>query len=108
MHEVLYGIAAALCGIGVSYINYRLTKKLLDSGGSAALKLSFRAVITALFIVLLFLAGSRLSLPMEALLAGGAAGLTLGVGFFSVKLLRGAGARKGGGRPEGGGTGTGR
>lgn len=101
MHEVLYGIAAALCGIGVSYINYRLTKKLLDSGGSAALKLSFRAVITALFIVLLFLAGSRLSLPMEALLAGGAAGLTLGLVFFTVKLLRGAKAGNGEDRSDG-------
>ena len=88
MVDVLYGIAAALCGMGVSYLNYRLTERLLDGGNGSLMKLSLRAVITALFIGLLFLAGSQLHLPMEALLIGGAAGLTLGLVFFTAKLMR--------------------
>ncbi len=101
MVDVLYGIAAALCGIGVSYLNYRLTERLLDGGNGSLMKLSLRAVITALFIGLLFLAGSFLHLPMEALLIGGAAGLTLGLVFFTVKLLRGAKAGNGEDRSDG-------
>lgn len=90
MSDTAYGLIAAAAGLAVSFLNSRLTKSALE-GGKSGLLLGLRAVISASFIALLFVLGTLTGIPLEPLLIGGAAGLTVGLAVFTVSLMKGRG-----------------
>ncbi|MBO4277374.1 MAG: hypothetical protein J5925_03125 [Clostridia bacterium] len=92
MKDVLFAAAAFAAGVLVSFVNYIISKKTLH-GGKTTVAATVRSLISASFLLLLFFIGMETSLPVAALLIGGALGLTAGLILFTWLLLKNYGGK---------------
>ena len=86
----LTGLAAFLGGALVSWANYLVLRRLMKSGGERGIGLAspLRTILSAAYLLILYLVGRRTALSAGALLVGGALGLTITLAFFTFRLTR--------------------
>lgn len=87
MDKLLPAAAAFICGFGVEFVNYLITRAWLKSKGSPVM-LVLRTLITGSFIAALFFIGSKCACGCAPLLIGGALGCTAGIIIFTLLLTR--------------------
>ncbi len=89
----LTGLAAFIGGCAVSWVNFLFLRRLMKSKGDtgAALASPIRMILSAAYLVLLYLIGKNTALSLTALLVGGALGLTAALAFFTIRLSRNMG-----------------
>ena len=92
----LTGLAAFAGGGLVSWVNFLLLRRLMNSRGEAGVGFAspVRTLLSAAYLLLLYLLGRRTELSMGALLIGGALGLTVLLAVFTLRLTRGAGGQR--------------
>lgn len=95
MSVFITALAAFACGVLAAYINQLITRSVLK-GGRVGFAAAFRALVTSVFMAILFLIGAKTELDLYALLIGGALGATCGMILFTVLMLnKGSGASGG-------------
>ena len=84
----LTGLAAFIGGALVSWVNYLLLKLLMNKKGETGLSLvsPIRTLLSVAYLLILYLVGRRTELSMNALLIGGALGLTIMLTLFTLRL----------------------
>ena len=89
----LTGLAAFIGGCAVSWVNFLLLRRLMKGRGEtgAALASPIRMILSAAYLVLLYLIGKNTAFSLTALLVGGALGLTAALAFFTLRLARSTG-----------------
>ncbi len=90
MKVFLIGLAAFAGGALVSWGNFLLLCYLLNKKGESGINLisPVRTVLSAAYLIVLYLVGKRTGLNSTALLIGGALGLTVLLAFFTFRLTR--------------------
>ena len=85
------GLAAFIGGALISWGNYLLLRLLMKRKGESGITLisPVRTVMSAAYLVALYLLGKHAGLNSTALLIGGALGLTAALVFFTFRLTRG-------------------
>ena len=93
MREFLVAAAAFGTGVLVSFVNYLISKKLLQSGNTG-FTATARSIVSAAFLIALFFIGAKTSLPAVPMLVGGALGMTAGLILFTVLLIKKYGGKE--------------
>lgn len=91
METFLTGLAAFIGGALVSWVNYLLLCRLMNSKGNGGIGLSspLRMILNAAYLLILLFISKRTGLSLVALLVGGALGLTAALTFFTLRLTKG-------------------
>ena len=86
----LTGLAAFAGGALISWVNFLLLRRLMQSKGEAGIALASpaRTILSAAYLVLLYFLGKRTDLSLGALLVGGALGLTITLILLTLRLSR--------------------
>ena len=90
MELFLTGLGAFALGALVSWVNYRLLRRLMESRGANGVSAAapFRMLLSAACFVILYLIGKHTGLSLYTLLIGGALGLTIALALFTRRLTR--------------------
>lgn len=90
MAVFLTGLAAFAGGALISWVNFLLLRRLMESKGENGISLAapVRMLLSAAYFVALYLVGSRTGLSLYALLIGGALGMTAALALFTLRLNR--------------------
>ena len=91
MELFLAGLAAFAGGGLISWANYLLLRRLMESKGAGGVTAAapLRTLLSAAYFVILYLIGKHTGLSLYALLIGGALGLTVALALFTRRLTRG-------------------
>ena len=86
----LTGLAAFAGGALISWVNYLLLRRLMGSKGETGLSLAspLRTLLSAAYLLALYLLGKHTGLNLYALLVGGVLGLTILLALFTRRLTR--------------------
>lgn len=90
MAVFLTGFAAFAGGALISWANFLLLRRLMRSKGETGLSLAApaRTLLSAAYLLILYLIGKHTGLDLFALLIGGALGLTILLALFTRRLSR--------------------
>ena len=90
MELVLTGLAAFAGGALISWVNYLLLRRLMGSKGETGLSLvsPIRMLLSAAYLLALYMLGKHTGLSLYALLVGGVLGLTILLALFTRRLAR--------------------
>ena len=97
LETVFVGLASFVGGALVSWVNYLLLRRLMDSKGETGIGLAspVRTIMSTAYLVILYYIGKRTGFSLAALLIGGALGMTAMLVFFTLRLTGGTkGQRK--------------
>ena len=97
MRDLLPAALAFAAGVLVGFLNSRITKAALKKGPSGYMLMPVRVIISALFVVALFIITDKLGLPSSVMIAG-AVGLSISLIAFSLLIIKNSG--KGEGKDE--------
>lgn len=87
--DFLGAIIAFAAGIGVSWLNFRISSYILKKHPDKySLSTLLRQIIQVAFVVLLYFVSGQLPFGIWYVLIGGVAGLTVGMFCFTFKLLK--------------------
>ncbi len=91
LETLLVGLAAFVGGALVSWVNYLLLRRLMESRGDGGPGLAspVRTILSTAYLVILYYIGKRTGFSLAALLVGGALGLTVMLVFFTLRLTGG-------------------
>ncbi len=87
MKDLIPAALAFAAGVIVGFLNSRITKASLKKGASGFGLMPLRVLITALFMLALFLITNKLGLSAPVMIAG-AAGLSLSLIIFTLLLIK--------------------
>lgn len=88
-NNVILPIAAAVIGVLISYLNYRISLYFLKRKGSGyAISTVIRQTFNVAYLILLFFVGREMQSGREILLVAGVLGLTLPSPFFTARLVK--------------------
>lgn len=96
MERWIPALAAFALGVLTAYVNSRITKAALNKGKNPAAILPLRTLVSAGFIIIVFLISEKLKLDITYTLIGAALGATLGLIVFTVRLMPGIIGAQGG------------
>ena len=86
--NIIGAVICALAGFLVAYINYALSRKILETHPEKfALATVARQVVQVGYLIAVYFIGSKLSVSLVFLLVGAVIGMTVPMFFFTKKLL---------------------
>jgi len=90
MKDILVGGGIALAvGAALSFLNYLVTKKIIEKNSSHLAVISIlRQTLNIAYLVAIYFLSRYLPWPLEAMLVGGALGVTVPSFILSAKLAK--------------------
>ena len=91
METFLAALAAFAGGALVSWVNFLLLRALMKGKGETGITVAspVRMLMSAAYLLILYMIGKHTELSLTGLLVGGALGLTVTLLFFTLRLTRG-------------------
>lgn len=88
-HNIIGAAVCALFGLFVAYVNYALSKKILETKpDKLALATVLRQAVQVGYLIIVYFAGKEFTENSAFLLVGAVVGMTLPMFFFTKKLLK--------------------
>ncbi len=87
-HNIIGTVICALAGLLIAYLNYVLSKKILETRPERfALATVLRQIVQVGYLIAVYFIGSELNVSLTFMLVGAVVGMTVPMLFFTKKLV---------------------